>query len=304
MNPSDTDSNPHYLRGVVLALVTAVLWGVLPIFLRIALNELSPGTIAWFRFLFSFLLLYLLLALKGSQPTRILVRPPGLGLLAGVSLSANYFAVTEAIRLSSPSNVAILIQLAPVMLVIVGVLFFKERISRLQSLGFAVAAVGFVLFYRERQGQVQDLELYATAWFYILLGTSVWVLYISCQKILSRSFSAQSLNLLVYGTAAVALLPLVRWAEFAPLSLMGWTVLVFLGLNTLLAYGALAESVKYIPLTVISPLITLNPLITLAGMWVLPRFVPERLAAEVIGSWGYIGAVVAVAGVVLVVMKK
>ncbi len=298
------ETSSHYLRGVLLAGVTTVLWGVLPIFLEIALNELSPGTIAWFRFLFSFLLLFALLALNGSAPTRILSRPPLLGLLAGAALSANYFGVTEAIRLSSPSNVAILIQLAPVMLVIVGVVFFKERLAALQALGFAVAAAGFVLFYRDQRGGVVDLGAYSTAWWYILMATTVWVLYISCQKILSRSFGAQSLNLLVYGTASIALLPLVRWAEFAPLSAAGWGVLLFLGLNTLLAYGALAEAVKHIPLTVISPLITLNPLITLAGMWVLPRFVPDRLAVEAIGPLGYAGAVVAVAGVALVVMKK
>ena len=40
-----------------MVMVTLSLWGVLPIFLKVALNQFSAGTIAWFRFLFSFIVL-------------------------------------------------------------------------------------------------------------------------------------------------------------------------------------------------------------------------------------------------------
>lgn len=285
-------------------LVTTLLWGFLPIILKIALNEFSAGTIACFRFFFAFIVLYLILSLKGSQPARFLKKPPLLGIVAGVSLAANYFGMTESVNLSSPANAAILIQLAPVILVIVGVAFFKERVNWQQFLGFVIAAVGFSLFFRDQLGNVKDTELYSSATIYVVFAAVVWVLYISCQKILSRSYSAQMLNLLVYGVAALVLVAKVQWPEFSGVGWKGWTLLVILGINTLLAYGALAEAVKYIPLTVISPVITLNPLITLMAMLILPQLSAGALTPEIIGAGGYFGAVIAVTGVVLVLARK
>jgi drug/metabolite transporter (DMT)-like permease len=285
-------------------MVTALLWGFLPIILKIGLNEFSSGTIACFRFFFAFIVLFLILSIRGSQPSRFLKKPPMLGIVAGVSLAVNYFGMTESVNLSSPANSAILIQLAPVMLVIVGVAFFKERLNRQQLFGFVIAALGFFLFYLDQLGNVKDTELYSSATVYVVLAAVVWVLYIACQKILSRTYSAQMLNLLVYGVAALVLVAKVKWPEFSGVGWKGWTLLVVLGINTLLAYGALAEAVKYIPLTVISPVITLNPLITLSAMLVLPQFSDGLLAPETIGTGGYIGAVIAVTGVVLVLARK
>ena len=285
-------------------LVTALLWGFLPIILKIALNQFSAGTIAWFRFFFAFIVLFLTLSIKGSKPSRFLKKPPMLGITAGASLAVNYFGMTESVNLSSPANAAILIQLAPVLLVIVGVAFFKERVNWQQFLGFVIAVAGFSLFYRDQLGNVKDIEMYSSATVYVVLAAVVWVLYISCQKILSRTYSAQMLNLLVYGVAALVLFAKVHWPELSGPGWKGWTLLVVLGVNTLLAYGALAESVKYIPLTVISPVITLNPLITLSAMLVLPQFTVGLLVPETIGTVGYIGAVIAVTGVVLVLARK
>lgn len=284
--------------------VTALLWGFLPIILKIGLNEFSSGTIACFRFFFAFIVLFLILSIKGKQPSRFLKKPPLLGIVAGVSLAVNYFGMTESVNLSSPANSAILIQLAPVMLAIVGVAFFKERVNRQQFFGFVIAAVGFTLFYLDQLGNVKDTELYSSATVYVVLAAVVWVLYIACQKILSRTYGAQTLNLLVYGVAALVLVAKVKWPEFSGVGWKGWTLLVVLGINTLLAYGALAEAVKYIPLTVISPVITLNPLITLSAMLVLPQFSGGLLVPETIGTGGYIGAVIAVTGVVLVLARK
>ena len=304
MNQADAERNPNYVRGIFFVLVTTLLWGFLPIILKLALTQFSAGTIAWFRFLFAFTILFLILSCNGSRPSGILFKPPLLGILAGASLSANYFGMTEAVNLSSPSNAAILIQLAPVMLAIVGVLFFRERLTRRQLIGFVVAGAGFYLFYLDQQENVKNLDLYSSATMYLVFAAAVWVLYISCQKILSRSFGAQILNLLVYGVAAVVLVPKVHWAEFSDIGWKAWTVLVVLGINTLLAYGALAESVKYVPLTIISPIITLNPLITISGMLILPQFSSGRLIPEIIGQWGYFGAITAVAGVLLVIARK
>jgi drug/metabolite transporter (DMT)-like permease len=79
--------------------------------------------------------------------------------------------------------------------------------------------------------------------------------------------------------------------------------MVFLGVNTLLAYGCLVEAVNHIPLWLISVVITLNPFITMITMHILSFVAPGWVAPEIIGLWGYVGASIAICGVVMVIRK-
>ncbi|MDX1392368.1 MAG: EamA family transporter, partial [Rheinheimera sp.] len=57
------------LLGFILALTTALLWGVLPIALKILLDVLSANSITAIRFLAAALIVGLWLALRGKLPS-------------------------------------------------------------------------------------------------------------------------------------------------------------------------------------------------------------------------------------------
>ena len=291
------------IRGITYAGVTALLWGFLPIFMKIALQELSGGSIVWFRFTFAFGVLFLILKFQNKQPESIIKSPPGFGVLAGILLAANYFYFLKGVETGTPSNAGILIQVAPVMLVFLGVVVFKERLKWNQGVGLAVAAVGFILFYRDQSRQWGS-EAYTEISVYMVAAAVLWVGYMVFQKKMAATHKAQHLNLLVYGTAALVLIPTVVWTEFNNLNFGSWLLMIFLGVNTLLAYGCLSEAVNYIPLWLISVVITLNPFITLTAMSLLSALAPGWVEPEVIGLWGYIGASIAIFGVVTVIRKN
>ncbi len=292
------------IRGLLFTLVTAVLWGLLPIFLKLSVKTVPAGSIACFRFVFAFIVLYLILHFKGDHPHRIFKFPPWLGVLAGLGLAGNYFGVTQAVNYSGPSNVAVLIQIAPVFLVLIGVIIFKERLDRLQTTGMLIAIVGFLFFYRDQVGNVSDLSLYSSATWLIIFASAVWAFYMVCQKILNRKMAPQSLNLLVYGVGGLALIPIADWHDFSRLLWGDWALLVFLGINTIVAYGTIAEAIKLIPLSLISMVVALNPLLTLAAMMALHQIAPGLLPTDTVGIAGYLGALAAIAGVVLVVSRS
>ncbi len=290
------------IRGISYAATTAILWGFLPIFMKIALQEFSGGSIVWFRFTFAFGVLFLILKFKKQRPESIIMSPPGFGVLAGLFLAANYFYFLKGVETGTPSNAGILIQIAPVMLVILGVVVFKERFHWKQGVGLAIAVVGYVLFYRD-QSQQWGSEAYTETSVSMVAAAVLWVGYMVFQKKLSVAHKAQHLNLLVYGTAALVLIPTVVWTEFSNPNFSSWLLIIFLGVNTLLAYGCLAEAVNYIPLWLISVVITLNPFITLTAMNLLSVVAPGWVEPEIIGLWGYIGASIAIFGVVMVIRK-
>jgi len=293
----------HFLLGILLSIATALLWGVLPIILKISLQGFTAGTIAWFRFTSAFIILGIFLSFQGHRPLNILKKPPWMGIFGGVCLTANYFWVTIGVDISGPSNMAVLIQTATVFLVLAGVFVFGERLTLRQVLGMLIVAAGLVIFFLDQKSRISMNREYFFSDFLIIMAAIVWVGYMISQKFLSQNYGAQSLNFLVYAISTIVLLGTVEWSEFISAGLNAWVALACCGINTLLAYGALAEAVKYIPLSLISVIISLNPLLTLLGMKILPATGFANLQPDLVGVLGYLGGAIAVVGVTLVVFR-
>lgn len=296
---------PHRTRGLLFAGATALLWSVLAIALKYSLKFADVDTIVWFRFLCAFVLLLLLLGAFRREHVRILRAPPALALLAAVCLAANYRFYFKGLELAGAGSAQVLIQSAPLMLALIGVLAFHERLRVIQRWGFLVAVVGLGFFYADQSGRTPEGGRYAQGVAAIAVGALTWALWAALQKVLiRRGHAPQALNLLTYAVAAVAFVPLVDWAQLAGLDVGGWALLVFLGVNTLLAYGSMTEALKYAPANQVSIIITLNPLVTLILLAALDAANAAFIDPEPVSAVGYLGACCMLAGVVLVVRRR
>ena len=112
------------------------------------------------------------------------------------------------------------------------------------------------------------------------------------------------LNLILFGLPSILLTPFVNFNQIAELNLNDWLLLIFLGLNTLGAYGALAYAFKYLEANKISVIITLNPLITLSLMAILSKKNVSWIKPEVFTLLTIVGAITVLSGVILTVIKK
>lgn len=292
--------------GLWAAFLTAFLWAILVIKLKLALEYIDELSIVWFRLSFAFLFLFIFKIFRAPQDLSILRAPPLLGICSSLGLGLNYYLYMKGVDLTSPSNAQVLIQLAPLGLILYGVFVFKETPKLIQIFGFFFALVGFALFYFD-QSQVTsasgqgDLRL---GNFWIILAAICWVVFAVLQKPLLKKYEAQQLNLLLYGVAALMMLPFVHWSSFLSLPLRGWLLLIACGLNTVLAYGALPIAFQNLPTSQVSVIIAANPLLTILIMSFLSVFRVEWIQPEQITSLGYFAAGVVVAGVVLVVTSK
>ena len=61
-------------------------------------------------------------------------------------IALNYFGYMKGIEYTTASNSQVMIQMAPTLLIIAGILVFKEIPTWKQWLGMFIAAVGFYLF--------------------------------------------------------------------------------------------------------------------------------------------------------------
>ena len=211
---------------------------------------------------------------------------------------------TTGVALTSPSNTQILIQIAPLLVVVAGVFYFKERLTILQKTGFFIAAAGFVLFYRDQlHNLVISSQQYTLGNLWIIFGAVAWAIFAIFQKHLVRFWAPQQTNLLIYLVAALAFSPLAVYNELQGLIFADYMTLIFLGANTLVAYGTLGEALKLIPANQVSAIIVVNPLITLFVAGILSSQNLPWLSSENITLPGYAGALLLLAGVGLVVKK-
>lgn len=299
--------NSRPLYGFLLSLLTAVMWGVLPLFLKLSLLDLDAVSITSFRFLFASLVVLLLLKVKGEIPAFRQFQPKIILLLfiAGMGLTANYVANVKGLELIDPESAQVIIQTAPFMLMLGGILIFKETFSTLQKSGALVLLIGFALFFEENLHQLlQGAGQYTAGVVTILFAAFAWAAYALVQKWLFSHFTAKQLTLIMYGTGAIVLMPFTAWTGLFSLSWLTGLALLFCCLNTLIGYGAFTAAMGVWQASKVSAVISLAPIFTILSMAVAVQFFPDYFVASDIGHIAYIGAGLVVIGSILTSLGK
>jgi drug/metabolite transporter (DMT)-like permease len=290
------------LKGLLYAAITSTLWGFLAVALKIALKYFDPYTIVWFRFFIAFNVLLIYYTIFKPSYLKILYRPPLLLIIAAFLLSYNYLGFMQGINYAGPGVTQVLIQAGAIALGLTGILFFKEKITLIRGAGFLTAGFGFGLFYYQ---QIKELILNVsdlnTGVIWILTAAFSWTGYAIIFKILVRKWPTQQLNIFLYALPVILFIP---FADFSLFFKSYRVLMVFLGLNTVLAYGALSKAFKYADANRISIVITLNPVITFAILEILLYYSIDWIEITPFSVISYIGAMLVIAGAILAVGLK
>ncbi|HAG15730.1 MAG TPA: EamA/RhaT family transporter [Bacteroidales bacterium] len=290
-------------RGIIYASITALFWGVLAIALKVTLQFMPTVNIVWFRFTVAFLSLFIYFLFKAPEKLVIFKKPPFLAILAAFGLSFNFIAFTVGLNLTNPNTAQIVIQIGPILLGIIGFVVYKERVNRVQIFGFGVAFVGLALFYlNQLEGMIQaKADVFNQGFFWIFGAAIGWVLYAALQKHLVKSFDPQILNLLIYAVPALLLFPFADLSLFANLTIGQWSLLIFLAINTIVAYGFLVVAFKYTQVNKVSVIISLNPIITFFVMALLFYMDVSWIETSLMGLKTFIGALLIIVGAIVII---
>jgi drug/metabolite transporter (DMT)-like permease len=294
----------RYSKGVIYAIITALFWGVLAVALKVAVNKVDPVTIVWFRFTLAFIPLFIWSFVKQPSELQILIKPPFLLVIAALALSWNYLAFNLGVKYTSPGNAQLFVQTGQILLALAGIVFFKERFNKMQLAGFVLAIVGLLLFYNQQIGHFSaNAGEYRLGIFIILSGAFTWTVYAVIQKKLVVRFSALSLNLFLFGLPMLLYIPFVNFSQLTELNWKWWLLMAFLGFNTLVAYTTLALSLRHLAASKASIILIMNPVITFALMALLAWLEVTWIQPERMSFLSIIGAIVLLAGALLVIRK-
>jgi len=300
-------SSGRWRLGLALSLLTVLLWGVLPIALKIMLQVLDVYTLTWFRFAIAFGLLAIYLALRRKLPSLQQLRSTSLRLLAiaTIFLAVNYLLFLQGLALTSANNAEVLIQLAPVLFGLGAIAIFKERYTLRQWAGMAVLVLGFVLFFNEQlRTLITGASNYLIGSSLIIIAAAAWAVYALAQKQLLQQLSSANVMLIIFGGCALIFSPVAAPQKIFTISPLHLATLLFCGLNTLVAYGAFAEALENWEASRVSAVISLAPLCTLVAVEVVSSVMPNLIAPEPLTILGIVGAILVVTGCMAIALGR
>ncbi len=289
-------------KGALYAVLTASMWGFMAIVLKVITSELSPVTVVWFRFAIAFVVLGTWTLIFRRSDFRIFLRPPFLLILTALFLALNYLGFIAGIKYVSPSSSQVFIQIAPVSFALSGIIIFREHVNWRHILGFILVLAGIGLFYSEQLRELTATGEHFTRGMLLVLGGGLsWAVFATLQKSLLTRISPNQLNLFIYGACALALAPLVKFVQLQGMPAAHWYLLIYLGLNTVVAYGSLAMAIKLTEATRVSVIITLNPIITFVTMAILTKMEVSWMDPETFSLLSLFGALMVLGGAITVI---
>lgn len=300
-------SSGRWHLGLGLALVTVLLWGVLPIALKVVLEAVDVYTVTWFRFLMSFCLLTLWLASRHQLPTLSKLRSSRLDLLAiaTVFLALNYLCYLQGLNQTSPTNSQVIIQLAPVFFGMGALVVFRERYYWRQWIGLGVLSLGLALFFEDNlRSLVGAPQTYLIGTGILVLAAATWAIYALAQKQLLSQLPSAVIMWIIYGGSAVLFSVAASPQQLLALTPLQWVMLLFSGFNTFIAYGAFAEALEHWEASRVSAVLSLTPVVTLSSVTLVAIAFPALIPPEPLTASGIIGALLVVCGSLTVALGK
>ena len=285
--------------GLSFSLVTAIMWGGLPIALKVILGEMDSITVTWYRFSVSALIALLWYGHRsGDAIKRLLTRPLWpLTLLAVVGLLTNYILYLMGLDQTTAEAAQILIQLAPLLLLVGSVWLFKEPFSAAQWLGVAGFTLGLLLFFHHRLRTLASLdESYLLGIVLLLLAATTWAGYGLAQKKLLKQVSSNELLLLLYVAGSLCFWPAASPSQVLQLDGFGLMMLAFAALNTIIAYGSFGYAMTHWEASRVSAVISVTPLLTLFFVFLSNVLYPGFIQTEPLDWLNWLGAVLVVSG--------
>jgi len=285
--------------GAGLAFTTAVFWGLLPVVIKVLIEKIDAFTIVWFRFFGAAIILSFFIVRKYGIAPLFKIRGIVfiLTIITILGLGGNYVTYAIGVKYMSPGMAVVMIQVAPMLLLLGGLFIFRERFSSMQWFGLVLLLGGLILFFHRRIGEIfsgiNNLSIGAAV---IILSALVWTAYALAQKQLLRYFPSEIVMTRIYIGGMILFLPMSHPGRILELDPVRVGLLIFCALNTVIAYGCFSEALDHLEASRVSLIVAVTPLVTLGAAAAAAALFPGYLVPENLDLLSITGACLVVAG--------
>lgn len=269
---------PTEIKGYALAALAAAAYGTNPAF-AIPLYEqgMNPNSVLFFRYLFGIPLIALVMAARGV-PFRLSREEIGPTAILGILMAFSSLALFESYKYINSGIASTLLFVYPVMVAVMMIFFFHEKMRMSVVLCLVIMSVGLILLMKP-QGEITLSPFGCLLVMVSALTYALYIIFVNVSKVIKAIPTSKLLfYVLACGSAVyLAMIPLDN--EFTlPTKESGWLNLTALAvIPTLLSLTCTTKAIQLIGSTPTAILGALEPVsavllsVTVLGQPLTPR---------------------------------
>ena len=268
-------------RGLLLAIMAGIIFGTAALFTR-SISGISPIAIAASRLTLGCLCMAALIVgqHRMHEVRQVLCTQASILFLLGILSSFHFVLFVLAVQKTSVANALILVNTAPILVLILAPLLLKEAITPVDVLSVGITFIGAGIL-------IGFDTLRLTAGHLIgdlcALGSALcYAIYVIVARKLRQRYSASVIMGWFFGLGAVFLWLggiVLRDSFFTNPTRLSWLFLILLGvLPTGIGHFSYNLSLKYLPAARASTIILLEPVSGTMLAWIVFREVPPILS--------------------------
>jgi len=252
------------------ALFAVTVWGCTFIATKIALQEVSPATIVWLRFMLG------VMVLGAAVMIRKQFAWPGIkdwgyfALLGFLGVTFHQWLQANGLKTATATTTAWIVATTPVFIALLGWLFLKEKLGGMRVAGIALATCGVLLVVSKGNLRIFTQGGNMTLGDLLILISAInWAVF----SILSRrGLQSHPAARMMFYVMLLGWLFSCVWifgfgpglSELSSLTLRGGAAILMLGiLGSGLAYIAWYDALKILPASQLGAFLYIEPLVTL-----------------------------------------
>lgn len=269
---------PTEIKGYALAALAAAAYGTNPAF-AIPLYEqgMNPNSVLFFRYLFGIPLIALVMAARGV-PFRLSREEIGPTAILGILMAFSSLALFESYKYINSGIASTLLFVYPVMVAVMMIFFFHEKMRMSVVLCLVIMSVGLILLMKP-QGEITLSPFGCLLVMVSALTYALYIIFVNVSKVIKAIPTSKLLfYVLACGSAVyLAMLPLGNDLTL-PTKESGWLNLTALAvIPTLLSLTCTTKAIQLIGSTPTAILGALEPVsavllsVTVLGQSLTPR---------------------------------
>ena len=254
--------------GIYLKAIFAVaVWGASFIATKVALRDVSPYTVVWLRFVMGFLILGFFVFRRKQW-----VLPNGrewlyFAFLGLQGITFHQWLQSTGLVTAQAATTAWIVATTPVFIVILGVLFLKEKMGWLQIGGIVLAFLGVVLVVSKGSwAAMAGGKAISTGDMLVLISAPNWAVFSVVSRAGLKKHPAARMMFYVMGFGlffcSILFFGGGHWNEIAQLTRQGWLGILFLGIFCSgLAYIFWYDALQELPASQLGVFLYVEPVI-------------------------------------------
>lgn len=269
---------PTEIKGYALAALAAAAYGTNPAF-AIPLYEqgMNPNSVLFFRYLFGIPLIALVMAARGV-PFRLSREEIGPTAILGILMAFSSLALFESYKYINSGIASTLLFVYPVMVAVMMIFFFHEKMRMSVVLCLVIMSVGLILLMKP-QGEITLSPFGCLLVMVSALTYTLYIIFVNVSKVIKAIPTSKLLfYVLACGSAVyLAMMPLGNELTL-PTKESGWLNLTALAvIPTLLSLTCTTKAIQLIGSTPTAILGALEPVsavllsVTVLGQSLTPR---------------------------------